>query len=268
MVLSVGRIQQAGTYKENIAKFEKRLNFYKKIVGRPVARSYYHELNLALLYSGAGYYDKAIELAKPALEELEKHASKQKLSIAFGKMVLAAALINANRYDEAEHYQLSCNKLIAEKLGEKGYYYALCLSNTANLYTRQGRLTLARPLLKESLAIYNTANKKHYKFKAVVESCYSYLLLKEGKKQEALASYEELYREATSQKFASHPLLLSAWNELAPLEENCGKIEEARQIYALADTIARSSYFEESERYQKAVNSYKQFIERYGDKSN
>ncbi len=107
---------------------------------------------VASLYRN-GQYDRAVVVAKKALEVAEKNAGPNHPDLATSLNNLALLYKDQGEYAQAERLYKRSLAIDEKALGPDYPDVAISLNNLAALYDTQGQYALAEPLFKRSLAI-------------------------------------------------------------------------------------------------------------------
>ena len=104
-----------------------------------------------------GEYDRAVIIAKKALEVAEKNHGKDHPVVATSLNTLAMLYYSQGQYAQAEPLYKRSLAIREKALGPDHPDVATSLNNLATLYHLQGRYAKAEPLFKRSLAITEKA---------------------------------------------------------------------------------------------------------------
>lgn len=158
-----------------------------------------------------------------ACARLLRHKRWQK-SMAAGR-----AAVQHGRYDEAKEMFLTLLSQAEEHFGPEDLHVASAIRHLASLYRRQGRYSVAEPLLHRSLAILEKIDPGHIETAAVLEQL-AELYDVQGK---YAAAEIILHRSLAIRERAlgpDHPQVIHVLKDLLMLYKKIGKHDEAGQL--------------------------------------
>ena len=207
---------------------------------RQEAKHKWHALNQEMIQAyRAGNYDKAIPLAKEALNFAEKNFGSKHPSTLIGMNNQAALYESLGLYELAESLYVKTLVLRKEVLGEKHPDTLTSINNLAGLYQSQGRYGEAETLYVVTLALRKEVLGERHPDTRTTMSNLAELYHSQGhyKQAESLSlAALALSRELLGEK---HPDTLITMDNLAGLYHSQGRYEQAEQLYVTALALSK-----------------------------
>ena len=187
----------------------------------------------------AGQYDKALVLAKQALEVAEKAVGPDHPDVALSLNGLALIYGTLGQYAQAEPLYQRALAIREKALGPHHPDVAASLNSLAVLYREQGQDGQAEPLYMRALAIQEQALGPHHPDVALSLNNLAALYHTQGQ----YAQPEPLYKRALAIREKAlgphHPAVAGSLNNLASLYETQGQYASALPLVRRASVIYR-----------------------------
>jgi tetratricopeptide (TPR) repeat protein len=184
-------------------------------------------------YTSLGLYDRAIEQLHQALAQHLALYGEQSLLVADDRAMLGEALVNLDRYGEADPY-LRAALQTRRALSARSDPTAESLDQLGTSYQRQNRYADAEPLFREALAIRRGVAGDTSVAVALSLNNLGVLLYLKTAYPDAEAAYREALAIFLRSLGERHPRTAETEQNLAQVLQQEGRIEEAEGLYRQA----------------------------------
>ncbi|MEM9771396.1 MAG: tetratricopeptide repeat protein [Cyanobacteria bacterium P01_D01_bin.73] len=185
-----------------------------------------------------GEYDKAVPLAKKAIDAAKDHSPTLFLGNCLNELGVLYYL--QGRYSDAEPLYRQSLEISESQLGSNRPSTAQSLNNLAALYYSQGRYSEAEPLYRQSLEISESQLGADHPSTAQSLNNLAALYYSQGRYSEAEPLYRQSLQTRESQLGADHPDTALSLNNLAALYKSQGRYLEAEPLYRQSLEISKS----------------------------
>ncbi len=200
-------------------------------------------------------FDKGMESNNRAMSIALKNRGRLSSSYASCCFFKAKLFLYQGMYDDAEHWQLEYNSILASLQGEENENYAWGLDDLGQLYEAMGKFDKSEKLHLKAIDIFK-------KIKGVRHPDYAWTLNDLGKLYRTMGAYEKaepLYIEAKNiwenALGKEHPDYAWSLNNLANLYNFMGSYEKAEPLLENAVSIWLKIYGEENAAYASGLNN-------------
>ncbi len=228
-------------------------------------------IQLASLYSRMGQFDKAealfLEIRRTTKEGFDQYDPIAILSIS--KLGLFYQSVGDEQKAEElfkEHLLLLKNSLKNQnRKTEESEEYGKSLNVLANLYSEQGRDSLAKPLFEEALTVFEgTIGNRNSNYATVVNSLAS-LEFNAGRHEQAELLFLEALSIYADTLGKQHPYYAACLGSLGNLYFAKGEFDKAEPMCLESRDILKSQYGTQHPAYIFSVKSLANFYEKRGN---
>jgi tetratricopeptide (TPR) repeat protein len=195
----------------------------------------------AMSLSRQGRYDRAIVVAKKALEVAEQAVAANHPAVTASLNNLAELYRNQGQYAQAEPLYKRSLAIREKALGPNHPGVASTLNNLALLYDSQGHYAQAEPLCKRSLAIREKALGPDHPDVATSLNNLGMLYYNQGQYAQAEPLYKRSLGIMEKTLGQDHPDVATSLNNLAQLYETQGQYAQAEPLFKRSLAISEKA---------------------------
>ena len=184
-----------------------------------------------------GHYDRAIVVAKKALQVAEQTVSPNHPNVATSLNNLAILYESQGQYTQAEPLYKRALAIYEKTRGPDHPDVALSLNNLAALYDNQGQYAQAEPLYKRALAIYEKTRGPDHPDVALSLNNLALLYNTQGQYAQAEPLYKRSLAIYEKSLGFDHPDVAMSLNNFAELYRIQGQYAQAEPLYKRALAI-------------------------------
>ena len=264
MYLTVGlALCNLEEFAAGIPALEKSVSLHEQISGRrslPTANAM-HRLGDVL--RRVDRYDEAFALMSEALEIRREHFSEESYEIADSYNNLAILAVAMGEYEKSEKLQAESVEMHTRVSGADSQEVSTALNNLALLKRRRGKIDESLELSRRSFEIKSRGPDRSGALLARNGMALS--LQREGRHEEALSLFTEVLAGQTLLLGDTHSRRLTTTCQLAALEIEMGRYEEAARRLADIEPVILESHGERSMSYARWLQERATLDRHLGD---
>lgn len=220
-----------GRYQESERLLNQAIDINIKTIGKQSVAYAITLNNKAVLLQTIGRYDEALDLMNEAVAISEKELGSKSINFIKLKTNIAMLYKDMARYTDAESIFKDCMDKKEKKLGTNHPDYAHLLGNLAALYQIMGKNNEVESLLKRSSNIYKKQfGEEHPAYATACEKLGNFYVSqkKYSLAEPLLNNCLDVRRKTLGE---NHPEFINANEDLAILNWQIGKIDEAKTLF-------------------------------------